>query len=308
MKKFLYILIALAFPTGLLAQQFVTQLERNTIYIGEQNVLSLDASAYSDKLILPLDFELKGVRLNAETSVNDTLDLEIISRFIDSTKHNVFHITFTVWDSGLVTILPISIDEIGNELSDPQLIRVLFPDIDPAGDIQDIVEGQFFVEEEVQSYLWWIVGGIVTLAMLLLIIFILRKRKKTDEKQEPEEILSLREQTERLLTNLYTKKYWLTGQQKKHFIELTDIMRWYVQKRYGIQALEKTTMELNAAMRIKLINPDHVSILTDILKQADFVKFAKFQLPEDEISVLNQRAFNFIELTEDKTENTKEEV
>jgi len=308
-----YILIILAFfvwGNYSHGQHMESSLEKKSIFIGEQNTLILDASSLSENIKWPEKIALTGLRVDVKQNKKDTIDIEILKQLIDSTKQNILRLTFTAWDSGVVTILPVIIDSIKGIAFDPQLVWVKFPDVDPEGDILDIEEGRVVLADEDSLADNWllilaIIGGLVIIGAVIW--FVLYQKRKKSVQSEPEIILSLREQTEQRLRELFAKKYWASNRQKLHFIELTDIMRWYVHKRYGIDAMEKTTMELNAAMRMKLIDRNHISVLTELLKQADFVKFAKLTFPENEVEILNQHALHFVEITEEKTIVSEEE-
>ena len=297
----LIILPLIAWCSISFAQHLESSIEKKSIYIGEHNTLVLDASSVSTSIKWRTFNVLTGVRMDAKNKMTDTIQLEVLNQVIDSIKQNVLRISFTAWDSGVVTILPIVLDSIQEWIFDPQLVWVKFPDINPEGDILDIEEGRVKIEAgTTEGDFWtiftWILIGIIVLGGI--IAFILYKKRKQRTTDITEIQLSLREQTEQKLHELFARKYWQDDKQKLHFIMLTEIMRWYVAKRYHIDALEKTTMELNAAMRMKLIDAQHIAILTEMLKQADFVKFAKVTLPSDEVEVLNQQALSFIAITE----------
>ncbi len=309
MKYLLTILTFIVWGNYSLGQQMESSLEKKSIFIGEQNTLILDASSVSENVKWPEKITLSGLRVDVKENKKDTIDIEVLRQLIDSTKQNTLRITFTAWDSGVVTILPVIIDSTKGIVFDPQLVWVKFPDVDPEGDILDIEEGRVvLVDEDTSADSWFVILAIIGGLILVggIIWFILYQKRKKSLQTEPEVLLSLREQAEQRLRELFAKKYWTLDKQKLHFIELTDIMRWYVQKRYGIDAMEKTTMELNAAMRMKLIDRNHINVLTELLKQADFVKFAKLTLPENEVEILNQHALHFIEITEETTVREEE--
>lgn len=309
MKYLFFILVIFVCDSFAQAQQLESSLEKKSIFIGEQNTLTLNATSISEKINWPENIVLTGLRIDAKNNKKDTIDIEVIRQLIDSTKRNVLHLTFTAWDSGIVTILPVVIDTLAEIAFDPQLVWVKFPDIDPEGDILDIEDGRIIVYDEIKESTLWIVilsivGGLLIIGGVIWFL-IYRKQKKLNH-VEPQITLSLREQAEQRLHDLFAKKYWLSDKQKLHFIELTEIMRWYVNKRYGIDAMEKTTMELNAAMRMKLIERNHITVLTELLKQADFVKFAKLTLHENEVDILNHHALHFVEITEEKIKVNEE--
>ena len=72
------------------------------------------------------------------------------------------------------------------------------------------------------------------------------------------------------------------GEVKEYFDRLTDILRWYIEHRFGVSALELSTTEiLENLRRTKLDVPPleaeyFISKTEELLRRADLVKFAKF--------------------------------
>lgn len=92
---------------------------------------------------------------------------------------------------------------------------------------------------------------------------------------------------------LEEKKLWQNGKIKEYYSELTDIIRHYLQEQHGIEAMEMITAEILSAYDLAGLKGDARSILTNILMQADFVKFAK-AIPlrnENELSLTYSRQF-----------------
>lgn len=96
---------------------------------------------------------------------------------------------------------------------------------------------------------------------------------------------------------LRTGKLWENGQERQYFTRLTDILREYLQGRFGINAMEMTSDQVNKAVRRDkeaAVNKDYVE---RVLEVADFVKFAKMRpLPDDSISAF-ENALRFVEST-----------
>ena len=65
------------------------------------------------------------------------------------------------------------------------------------------------------------------------------------------------------------------GRVNRFYIGLTDIARDFMERRYGIAAPERTTPEfIREAGRHPEVDPDHASLLGNLLRSADLVKFA----------------------------------
>jgi hypothetical protein len=95
------------------------------------------------------------------------------------------------------------------------------------------------------------------------------------------------------LAALKEKRLWQQGRLKEYYSELTEILRRYLEHRFGLMALEETTEEILAGMRRAAINRALVEETEQLLCRADLVKFAKHTpgLPEHDRSFASVRAF-----------------
>jgi len=103
------------------------------------------------------------------------------------------------------------------------------------------------------------------------------------------------------LKKLEDKQLWQKGQLKEYQSELTYIVREYLEKRYGIQALESTTAEIITELKNEDISEGHKKQLSEMFNMADMVKFAKATPPLDIQSKLLNEAESFVF-------NTKREI
>lgn len=98
------------------------------------------------------------------------------------------------------------------------------------------------------------------------------------------------------LQRLRSKKLWEQGLEKEYFTDLTDILREYLFKRFGINAMEMTTRQIMDKIYESDLR-DKRDYVKQILNVADFVKFAKVRpLPADSIAAF-ENAKKFIEET-----------
>ena len=79
------------------------------------------------------------------------------------------------------------------------------------------------------------------------------------------------------LEELEQQQMWQNGEVKGYHTALTYIVREYLENRYGIQALEQTTDEILAQLRVRDFDLALSQKLGDVLQTADLVKFAKAQ-------------------------------
>lgn len=113
----------------------------------------------------------------------------------------------------------------------------------------------------------------------------------------------------RQLKELKNKNLWEMGREKEYFTDLTDILRVYLDRRFGINAMEMTSREIMDHLYNSDVK-DKRDYVRQILSVADFVKFAKVRpLPADNIAAY-ENALKFVEETkpEEKPEPTTQEM
>lgn len=158
-------------------------------------------------------------------------------------------------------------------------------------------------------WLWYlvIIPGIV---VILYLIKLFRNKKPTSEEEVFESPI---EKATTLLERLETKELWQKGEVKSYYIELTEIVRTYIEDAVEIPAMESTTSELiialNEAFDKKEINISKETLddLNKVLQQADLVKFAKSKPLDFEITADRKKTEEII-ITFDKVIPPKEEI
>ncbi len=185
-------------------------------------------------------------------------------------------------------------------LSMPLLIGVYEPAVDTAQQIKPI-KPPINTPLTLKEILPWIaLGAGIWMAgtLIFALLWIYRQRKKNPEAfllkpQEPAHVVAFRE-----LDKLKEEKEWEKGRVKQYYTRLTEITRHYIERQYGIPAMERTTEEILKAFR-KSNTDDSLldEMLKDLLELADLVKFAK----EDPMPVDNQTNLNNAYLFVQKT-------
>ncbi|MFH1011378.1 MAG: hypothetical protein V1784_09130 [bacterium] len=118
----------------------------------------------------------------------------------------------------------------------------------------------------------------------------------------PEITLLAHELAMRELIELRDKKLPQKGMLKEFFSELSEILRRYVERRYGFPALEMTTWDIGREVN----RDDYPQIVREeclfILRQSDLVKFAKFIPPWESCEEHLRRTFRIVEVTKESLE------
>lgn len=142
---------------------------------------------------------------------------------------------------------------------------------------------------------WWIIIAVIALAAIVL--WLLKRYRKQGSIIPPKPQPSPYEVAKRRLSNLRARKLWEKGMEKEYFTDLTDILRVYLQDRFGINAMEMTSRQIMDSLVANPEIKDKREYMRQILNMADFVKFAKVRpLPDDNIAAIDN-AERFVEET-----------
>ncbi len=156
----------------------------------------------------------------------------------------------------------------------------------------------------------YILGVILIGAIIFLILYSIKRKKnnkpifsRPKKPKEPAHIVALRE-----LDRIKREKIWQKGKHKQFYSQVTEALRVYIEDRFGIPAMEQTSDETIESFRIdkSLLTEKQFNELSEILKLADLVKFAKYTpLPDDDSKSL-ENAYIFVNETK-KVEAPKPE-
>ncbi|MBF0620276.1 MAG: DUF4381 family protein [Candidatus Omnitrophica bacterium] len=138
-----------------------------------------------------------------------------------------------------------------------------------------------------------------TLLLLLagLVFFLWRRMQKSKPVVLPPLRPAWEVALERLL-RLEQRGRWGEGEIKEFYVELSQVVRLYIEARFEIRAPEMTTEEFMArAVAAAVMTAEHKGFLKDFLNESDMVKFAKFIPGEAEAKRALKAARDFVEQT-----------
>jgi hypothetical protein len=93
------------------------------------------------------------------------------------------------------------------------------------------------------------------------------------------------------------------------YVELSSILRHYIEDRFMLHAPERTTPEFLAeASGAGALTEDHQKLLAGFLRHSDRVKFAKFEPTVTEMDHSMSLVLHFVDETVPKPEPTREEA
>ena len=191
-------------------------------------------------------------------------------------------------------------DLVDTARSMPLMIQVFEPAVDTSEQIKPI-KPPINTPVTLREVLPWVALGLGTWFLgtfIYALVWMQRQRRRDPEifalkPQEPAHVIAFRE-----LDRLKERKLWESGQVKEFYTRLTEITRNYIERQYGIPAMERTTYDILQAFRkVNTENGILDEMLSGLLELADLVKFAKEDpLPMDNQSNLNN-AYLFVQKT-----------
>lgn len=152
-------------------------------------------------------------------------------------------------------------------------------------------------------YNWWIfVLCLAVIAGGVIAYLIFSKKLITRIKMPLVKVIPPYEKAIGRLTELRERNLCEKGQEKQYYTILTEILREYLEGRFGIYAMEMTTPQIKRAVYAAVPAKTASLLMSEILEMADYVKFARMRpLPEDNMRAYNQ-AVTFVEDTKPKPE------
>ncbi len=214
------------------------------------------------------------------------------------------------FDSGMWVIKPIPYVVNGDTAYCNQLsLKVMPIDVSKMKDINDIkpVEAvPFNLLDWLPDYWWaWLLGLLLIGASIWA--YLKYFKKGVNPLKPVKKRLPPYEEAMQNLQNLKAAQLWQQGKEKEYFTGLTDILRVYIDRRFGINAVEMTSSQIIDTLKkneeTKAVNEQ----LEMILEVADIVKFAKARPLADDNEVAFQRAVNFVEATRPVEQPEKKE-
>lgn len=144
----------------------------------------------------------------------------------------------------------------------------------------------------------WALTFLATIALFFLIRWLIKRRRKDSQEltagppPRPAYEIALEE-----LDKLRDRRLYQAGQIKEYYVALSEIIRKYIEGRYEIAAMESTSFQLEREMQMRLSDKNLLSLLENLLSDADLAKFAKF-LPDQIICQKDlERGYHFVEKT-----------
>lgn len=302
-------LLLLSAQAPALAQPNVNAALSNTeMLIGDQVTLTVTAS-YAP----PVDLKSIGFEVLSREPRLEVLKAE---RFEKEGENGLriaeVEIKLTCFDSGYYFIppIPVAFEQNGQ----PDTVRtnqlaLTVRTLPVSGDSLQIQPIKGIIEEPVnfRDVLPYFIGGVLLLLIAGGLFFYFRRRKQPPPPPPPPRRVPAHVLAREQLETLDKQKLWQKGQVKEYHSELTRILREYLERRYHVKALERTTEEILRSLEtVRIEEAFDKSHLRELLRTVDLVKFAKAEPPASFHAEAMENVRSFIEQTKD--ENVEVEI
>ncbi|OFY16520.1 MAG: hypothetical protein A2X11_12465 [Bacteroidetes bacterium GWE2_42_24] len=224
-------------------------------------------------------------------------------------------LTISVYDSGMYFVPPIQVgfrreNDTAPTLfvSNPIALMVNTVAVDTTKAFRDI-KGLIKAPITFREILPVLGIGLGTVIIIIVAIWLIRRflRKEPIFAVRPKIALPPDVEAIKFLEALRLKKLWQNGQVKLYYTELSDIIRHYLERRFDIQAAEKTSSEIMTEVSQLKLDRETASYLEGVLLLADLAKFAKMEpLPLENDTALNS-ALSFVRETKPEIHSTPEQ-
>ncbi len=304
MKRFLVIAITCVLTSGLLQAQPTTvsaTMDSTILLVGEQTRLTFTVAQMRDRQVCAPVFSdtiVSGLeiveRLPLDTQLADDGLLLVSQSYV-----------LTSFDSALYFIdAQPFVDGADTLYSNPLSLKVVSIPVDTAqhaiADIKPVYAPPF------DWPLFWLIVlitlGVAALAVIGFFVYryVKRHAAPSAEVAEPQDLRPAHEIALERLDVIKAEKLWQQNRAKEYHTQLTDVVRDYIARRFGICAVEQTSAEILAGIQPALSGQKTVyADLKTLLTTSDLVKFAKYKplVSEDEKSLA--LAYQFVEATKE---------
>ena len=280
-------MIPISYPQWLEVKS--STLSRDSILVGEQVV-------WSTVLTMPQQQEMAFVPYAGVVQAEQA-PIDVVRDFVLDTisikngiKELEARLLLTSFDSGYYKLpLMVALTPQGDTIYlDSPFLDVTNIQIDTADFVMHPIKGQMRYPITFKELLPWIALGLVVIAAAYLLYRYIKYRRENKDffgkpvVKDPPHIIALR-----ALDKLRSEKLWQNGKEKLFYTGITDTLREYIEARYKVNAMEKTSGEIMQSLQDKDIEEKYYRELDELFKTADLVKFAKYipQVHENEEAI-----------------------
>lgn len=298
--KFRLFILFFVMVQAVMAQSFTvnSELDSASIQIGEQARLRLTVAQPTN---LEVSIPILSDTITRGIEIVEVLKADTISLGNDRIEVNYDYL-ITSFDSGFYFIPTYAYAAAGDTLyTQPLGLSVttvsVNPTTDDIKDIKPIMSAPFYWSE----LFTWVGYGMLALLLLGVIVLLLMKfvfkKKVPFISDAPDPVIPPHIVALEKLEEIKVQKIWQCGDIKVFYTQVTDVLRVYLEGRFGINAMEMTSDEIMALVKKEPGLNEVRAALKDLLTLADLVKFAKMIPLENENEASLLIAFDVVEKT-----------
>ncbi len=222
----------------------------------------------------------------------------------DGTLTREYELEVVAFTTGAITIPPIEVTytdrgRVGTVRTNPIAFEVSGVIGDGEGTLRDISPPVSVIRLDLS--LAYVVGGVglglVFLALVWLIVHRFRSRRRTRIEAIESRHLPADEQALVRLEEVEQGGALEQEDLKPAYLEMSDIIKTYIARRFGFPASELTTLEIRNELAARPAGESAESLIRKWLEAADLVKFANQQATSDEAVRALEEARTFVEKT-----------
>ncbi len=302
-KHLLHIVFALSTALSFSQEGAKVTVSHDTVRIGDQFMLELSLTGHLDDDSLFSWPEFDNF-ITDEIEIIDRTQLQ--KKVIDSITQTSLYIQqflLTSFEEGTQVIPPfefITSDSIYSTEQREILVNTVAVDTSKGiFDVKPIFEVDYSVSARVSDWFkenwYWFVIGLLLIAITILFIRYRNRPQVIVEPPKPKIPAHISALT--ILNELQKEQAWENDNKKEYYSMVTDTIRKYLEERFDILALEKTTVEIIKDLKYSDIISKDKFFLQEILRQADLVKFAKFKPDNADGEIVLNKSIEFVERT-----------
>lgn len=269
--------------------KITASIDSSVVEMGSRAVITLDIS----------DSSLKGRLINLPATGTETENVDFINVEADTFPAGYqYRLLIQAFIPGDVTFDPfkyvVESDTVESGFLSLKVLPVDLDSLETINPMASVVNVPRRWYDYIPDYVLWIILGVAVIAIAIALILIYRKHgsiiihrsKPVDPYEEAMNELNLLKER-RLAEN---------GREKEYYTSLVDILRVYLERRFGINAMEMTSTQILSSLRSNPETRDNQPRIKQILEIADFVKFANVRpMSDDNIKTFN----NVVQFVED---------
>lgn len=265
---------------------------------------------------VPVGFpEIPSDEQYAEWQGVDVLSVDSTSEVVNGRHIDSYEILLQPFDPGTVTLEPLAVvtrdgaDTAYSNVVTFKVVEVPLDSLQTINPIETVASPGTRWYDYIPNWLLWTLLAVAVVAGIVVTIVLAIKDRAVKEEEKRAPKIPPYDLAIRRLQTLRESKLPENGHEKEYYTELVDILRDYLQGRFGINAMEMTSTQIVKALRHNAETRMTADMMKSVLSIADFVKFAKVRpLPDDNVRAFN-RAHEFVEQTKPapEPEETQEE-